>query len=234
MSREERRDAIAAATIPLLVEHGSQISTRQIALAAGVAEGTLFRAFDDKVELLRTAAERALDPQVGVREIEALPQAASLADELAQVARVVLDHGRRARRVMVGLHTLLASDEGRRAERIREARGADVTGREARGPAGRAPGTDGAPGGFHPPVPHGRGHPAMPGRDALTRALAEEKAVVTRRLAAYSGDLRVEPERLAGVLLAAVMGHGFPFLPEDADAMVADLVEVLLHGAARI
>ena len=233
MSREERRDAIAAATIPLLVEHGSQVSTRQIAVAAGVAEGTLFRAFDDKVELLRTAAERALDPQVGVREIEALPPAASLADELSQVARVVLDHGRRARRVMVGLHTLLASDEGRRAERIREARGADVTGRETRGPAGRAPGTDGAAGGFHPPVPHGRGHPAMPGRDALTRALAEEKAVVTRRLAAYERDLRVEPERLAGVLLAAVMGHGFPFLPEDPDAMVADLVEVLLHGAAR-
>ncbi|WHP17648.1 TetR/AcrR family transcriptional regulator [Cellulomonas sp. ES6] len=233
MSREERRDAIATATIPLLVEHGSQVSTRQIALAAGVAEGTLFRAFDDKVELLRTAAERALDPQVGVREIEALPQAASLADELAQVARVVLDHGRRARRVMVGLHTLLASDEGRRAERIREARGADVTGRDAPRHAGRASGPDAEAGAFRPPVPHGRGHPAMPGRDALTRALAEEKAVVTRRLAAYAGDLRVEPERLAGVLLAAVMGHGFPFLPEDADAMVADLVEVLLHGAAR-
>jgi hypothetical protein len=35
------------------------------------------------------------------------------------------------------------------------------------------------------------------------------------------------------VLLAAVMGHGFPVLPEDPDDAIADLVDVLLHGATR-
>lgn len=231
MSREERRAAIATATIPLLVQHGAQVSTRQIALAAGVAEGTLFRAFDDKVELLRTAAERALDPRVGVQEIEALPRDVTLGEEMTQVARVVLDHGRRVRRVMVGLHTLLASEEGRRAEQVRGARGADLTGRSVPGHAPRDLDPGAEP--VRQPVPHGRGHPAMPGRDALTRAMAEERAVVARRLAAYGAELRVEPERLARVLLAAVMGHGFPVLPEDPDDAIADLVDVLLHGATR-
>src|SRR5690606_40981582 len=48
LSRADRRNAIAAATVPLLVEHGAAVTTRQIADAAGVAEGTLFRAFADK------------------------------------------------------------------------------------------------------------------------------------------------------------------------------------------
>lgn len=59
---EERRDAIVAATIPLLVDHGEHVTTRQIAEAAGVAEGTIFRAFPDKDALLAAAVDAALDP----------------------------------------------------------------------------------------------------------------------------------------------------------------------------
>ncbi|MBD5788279.1 TetR/AcrR family transcriptional regulator [Cellulosimicrobium terreum] len=73
LSRDERRDAIAAATVPLLVEHGATITTRQIADAAGVAEGTLFRAFADKEEILRAAVVRSLDPAPAVRAIGELP-----------------------------------------------------------------------------------------------------------------------------------------------------------------
>src|SRR5690349_3699156 len=35
----ERRAALVAATLPLISEHGPAVSTRQIAVAAGVAEG---------------------------------------------------------------------------------------------------------------------------------------------------------------------------------------------------
>ena len=59
---EERKAAIIEAVIPVMIENGAAITSRQIAEAAGVAEGTVFRAFGDKETLLREAAEVYLDP----------------------------------------------------------------------------------------------------------------------------------------------------------------------------
>ncbi len=56
----ERRAAIIEATIPLLLEHGEQVTSRQVAEAAGIAEGTIFRVFDDKNSLLAATLEAAL------------------------------------------------------------------------------------------------------------------------------------------------------------------------------
>src|SRR5262245_46241282 len=59
---EERRSAIVAAALPLLLEHGDRMTSRQIAEAAGIAEGTIFRVFADKDELIVAVLEAALDP----------------------------------------------------------------------------------------------------------------------------------------------------------------------------
>jgi len=48
---------IIDAVIPLILEHGVGITSRQIAEAAGVAEGTVFRAFGDKESLIAAAAD---------------------------------------------------------------------------------------------------------------------------------------------------------------------------------
>ena len=61
MSPDDRRSSIVAATLPLLLEHGEMATTRQIAEAAGVAEGTIFRAFADKDELIAAVVEAAMD-----------------------------------------------------------------------------------------------------------------------------------------------------------------------------
>ncbi len=62
MPPEERRAAVIAAVLPLVIEHGASVTTRQLATAAGVSEGTIFNVFADKDELVAAAVETAMDP----------------------------------------------------------------------------------------------------------------------------------------------------------------------------
>jgi AcrR family transcriptional regulator len=63
LAPDDRKAMIIDAVIPLLVEHGRAVTSRQIAEAAGIAEGTIFRAFGDKETLVAAAIEKYLDPQ---------------------------------------------------------------------------------------------------------------------------------------------------------------------------
>jgi AcrR family transcriptional regulator len=72
MPSEERRASILAATVPLLIAHGTEITTRQIATAACVAEGTIFRVFVDKETLIAAAVEQAFDPAPVEAELRAI------------------------------------------------------------------------------------------------------------------------------------------------------------------
>lgn len=85
---EERRRAIVKALIPLLVEQGGEVSTKQIAQAAGIAEGTLFRVFENKTALMLAAAQEAINPEEGWAQWEQL-----LADstDLRASVREVID-----------------------------------------------------------------------------------------------------------------------------------------------
>jgi AcrR family transcriptional regulator len=62
LSPQERRDKLIDATLNLLREHGRAVTTRQIAEAAGVAEGTIFRVVESKEELVELAITRAFEP----------------------------------------------------------------------------------------------------------------------------------------------------------------------------
>lgn len=92
MSPEERRDAIIAATIPLVREHGLEVSTRQIAEAAGIAEGTIFRVFPDKESLLQRAIEAALDPRGLEERIGAISRGFPLRVRLLEAAAILQRH----------------------------------------------------------------------------------------------------------------------------------------------
>jgi len=85
----ERRAGIVAATIPLLIEHGSRLTTRQIADAAGIAEGTIFRVFPDKESLIDAAIETAFDPGPTDLALRAIDRSLGLEQRLELAAQIV-------------------------------------------------------------------------------------------------------------------------------------------------
>jgi AcrR family transcriptional regulator len=88
MSPDDRRRAIVAAVRPLLLEHGDGVSTRLIAEAAGIAEGTIFRVFPDKDALMQAVAADTLDPP-DAREV--LQASVAGIDDLATKVRIVTE-----------------------------------------------------------------------------------------------------------------------------------------------
>ena len=88
---DERRAAILAATVPLLREHGLDVTTRQIAQAAGVAEGTLFRVFPDKETLVRAAVAHALAPGKLLADLATVPRTLPLEERLLMITTMLQD-----------------------------------------------------------------------------------------------------------------------------------------------
>jgi AcrR family transcriptional regulator len=89
MSQEERRAAIVRTTLPLLIEHGGTVSTSQIAAAAGIAEGTVFRAFKDKQDLLIECMRAGLDSDAEIAHIEAIDRTLPLRKRLTEGVEAV-------------------------------------------------------------------------------------------------------------------------------------------------
>ena len=110
MSPDERRKAILDALIPLLLERGGDVTTKEIAQAAGIAEGTIFRVFPDKATLLFAAAEEAINPAGGQEAFEeAVGEAADLREAIVIAAGRVLDRMRLTMAVMGAVRPYLAA-----------------------------------------------------------------------------------------------------------------------------
>jgi AcrR family transcriptional regulator len=89
MPPDLRRAAIIDVAIPLLRSHGPAVTTRQIADAAGIAEGTLFRVFDDKEALIKAAVARVFDQRPTIEELRRIDLDAPLRQRLRAAVVVI-------------------------------------------------------------------------------------------------------------------------------------------------
>lgn len=113
MSPEDRRRAILEAVVPLILEDDEVPSTRRIAEAAGIAEGTIFRVFDDKPALMRAVAEEVMRPTRGREGFEAeLGPIADLHERIRVTAESMTAHLRRTMKVMIAVRGHLQAPSG--------------------------------------------------------------------------------------------------------------------------
>ena len=102
MTPDDRRAALVDATVPLLAEHGRSLTTKQIADAAGIAEGTIFRVFESKDDLVLAAVEQALDIEPFLLELESI-------DGDRELPTVLLDVVTRMQLRFRGIFTLMSA-----------------------------------------------------------------------------------------------------------------------------
>jgi AcrR family transcriptional regulator len=91
MAPEERRAHILDAVIPLLMTRGRDVSSREMAAAAGIAEGTLFRAFGDKDAILEAAVERYWDPAPFRDRMRAIDPDEPTGEKVRQLVQLFVD-----------------------------------------------------------------------------------------------------------------------------------------------
>jgi AcrR family transcriptional regulator len=119
---EARREALIEATLPLVLEHGTEVSTRLIAEAAGVAEGTIFRVFPSKDDLIEAVVASAFDPSSLVEAIGRLDPSLSLGGRLVAAVELMQDRGRRIGSLV---HAFAARGSLPDRERVQRARTAE-------------------------------------------------------------------------------------------------------------
>jgi AcrR family transcriptional regulator len=122
MSPDDRREAIVRALVPLLAERAGDVSTREIARAAGIAEGTIFRVFADKRTLMLAAAQEAINPSDGQAAFdEAMAGADTLREKVVVATQRVLDRQRMAMSVMMAVRAhLMWDEESRKADPVKK------------------------------------------------------------------------------------------------------------------
>lgn len=215
---------IVLAALPLVAEHGTAVTTAQIARAAGIGEATIFRAFTDKDELLDACVVEALRPDHVLEQLAAVPLDQPLIARLTEAADVMRAHMERIGTVLGALH-----GSGHRSHE-RPAPGPRPGTPQPPGPArdnrpqdpqdGPSSPADGAPAQEDSPA-SGRAASFRQTREALAELFEPE-----------SDSLRLSPERLATLFLN-LMFSSARRPAGDPELSTAEIVDVFVHGVLK-
>lgn len=86
----DRRGAIVEAVTPLLLEKGSNVTTREMAEAAGIAEGTIFGVFADKTSVIVESVKAGMDPTRVCEALAQIPDTGSMEGQIDQAVNLLI------------------------------------------------------------------------------------------------------------------------------------------------
>ena len=208
MPPEERRAAIIAAARPLLLSHGARFTTREVAEAAGIAEGTIFRVFASKTELLHAVISSVLDPTEICAELDQIDRSLPLDDTVVAAVSAIVRAVGETSAIFAALHSMPADD-------IRLDHKPDLisTGE------GDLPRT--------PTVNDHHGH------DAQARRASMLDAAIIRVLTPHSDQLSIALEDASSLLRSTTLAVCHPFFSDGRLSEPSRLAHILVHGIAK-
>jgi len=228
-SVEERRREIITAAWPLIAERGMGVSTKRIADAVGIAEGTLFRVFPTKRALIHAAMTQALDPTQLVAELDAIGRTLPLVERIGQVLVIIQRSTEKTRALMLAIReqTMAARADGAKMPGWPElAAPGHGAGPGASGPAASAVGstTDDREPGAYGRHDHAGHNPA-----AFRQAVDSFRVAVERVLAPDQNRLAVDLGAAASFILIFCMSYLMP--PLSSLSLAPDLAADLIARA---
>jgi AcrR family transcriptional regulator len=225
MAPDDRRKAILDVLVPLIVEKGGDVSTREIARAAGIAEGTIFRVFPDKRSLMLAAAEEAINPADGQADFD---EAMAGADGLR--AKVLVATARVLERMRLTMSVMMACRQHLMADHEETGHGRVEPGRAAQGPAAQGPA---APGRAAPGSEGRSGKPAFGPPPFVLRAQEDLHRRLTGLFEPHRDELGVEPSVAAVALRSLIFGASRPELGMTPALTPDQIADLLLDGVRR-
>jgi AcrR family transcriptional regulator len=125
LAPEARRQSIIDAVIPLLLETGGNVTTAQIAEAAGIAEGTIFRVFPDKSSLMFEALKSSFDPAPELDQLARIERDLPFEVKLRKAAAIILNRSERVHALLSVLRSMPPPEHERLHEAHKNAIGAN-------------------------------------------------------------------------------------------------------------
>jgi AcrR family transcriptional regulator len=230
MSPRQRREMIVRTALPLVAEHGTAVTTGQIARAAGIGEATIFRVFADKDELLDACVAEALRPDHVLAEIEAIPLDQPLPARLTEASAAIEAYLARMGLILGALHA--TGRRGRPMPGPGESAGGDPGGDPGGGASAGEPadrptragdGDGDGGGGGHAGGDAGREAAMNRTRDAIAELFEPER-----------DRLRLSPEQTAGLFKGLAFTRARPPAgPAPSGPSMEEYLDVFLHGALK-